>query len=187
MTNETLTVLTPAEQETARDLIESAHAGLEKAVAGLTPAQWEFKPALGTWSILEIIEHLAVMQDRIHRRLHHGSRAELPAERQLAALDRTIITQIPIRSSKFSAPESVQPNGRWTPEEAMQNLAASFTSITEFLLSSDALRQFGFEHPVFGPMDAYQWVLAVASHAVRHTAQILEVKADANWPSSTPA
>jgi hypothetical protein len=33
-------------------------------------------------------------------------------------------------------------------------------------------------------MDAYQWLLLNAAHCKRHTAQILEVKADPNYPKS---
>jgi hypothetical protein len=35
----------------------------------------------------------------------------------------------------------------------------------------------------FESMDGYQWVLTVAAHIERHTKQILEVKADAGFPS----
>jgi hypothetical protein len=31
-------------------------------------------------------------------------------------------------------------------------------------------------------LDAYQWLLLLASHSERHTLQILEVKADPNFP-----
>ena len=33
-------------------------------------------------------------------------------------------------------------------------------------------------------MDGYQWILAAAAHCDRHTKQILEVRADPNFPES---
>jgi hypothetical protein len=33
-------------------------------------------------------------------------------------------------------------------------------------------------------MDGYQWALTVAAHDQRHVFQILEVKADPNYPAS---
>jgi hypothetical protein len=33
-------------------------------------------------------------------------------------------------------------------------------------------------------MDGYQWILAATAHAERHTKQILEVRADENFPSN---
>ena len=47
-----------------------------------------------------------------------------------------------------------------------------------------SLRAHVLLHPVLGPLDAYEWVLAVAAHTERHTKQILEVKADANFPAN---
>ena len=37
-------------------------------------------------------------------------------------------------------------------------------------------------HPLGQPLDAYEWLLFVAAHSERHTKQILEVKADPNFP-----
>jgi len=31
-------------------------------------------------------------------------------------------------------------------------------------------------------MDGYQWILLLSAHSQRHTAQLLEVKANANFP-----
>ena len=48
--------------------------------------------------------------------------------------------------------------------------------------TDDDLRDHFFDHPVLGPMDGYQWLLLIATHSARHTAQIEEVKADPNFP-----
>ena len=37
-------------------------------------------------------------------------------------------------------------------------------------------------HPALKTIDAYQWLLLLAAHSARHTAQIEEVKADPNFP-----
>jgi hypothetical protein len=36
----------------------------------------------------------------------------------------------------------------------------------------------------FPKFDAYEWVLFIAAHSERHLKQILEVKADLNYPKS---
>lgn len=48
--------------------------------------------------------------------------------------------------------------------------------------TNDDLRDRFFDHPVLGPMEGYQWLLLIATHSARHTAQIEEVKADPNFP-----
>ncbi len=38
------------------------------------------------------------------------------------------------------------------------------------------------DSPLGKKLDAYEWVLFIAAHSERHTKQILEVKADPNFP-----
>jgi len=38
------------------------------------------------------------------------------------------------------------------------------------------------KNQIFGTVDAYQFVLYMAAHSSRHTAQLNEVKTDANYP-----
>jgi hypothetical protein len=38
------------------------------------------------------------------------------------------------------------------------------------------------DHPVFKTLDTYQWLLLISAHMRRHTLQIVEVKADPNFP-----
>jgi hypothetical protein len=48
--------------------------------------------------------------------------------------------------------------------------------------TNDDLRDHFFDHPAFGTLDGYQWLLLISAHSARHTAQIEEVKADPNFP-----
>ena len=52
--------------------------------------------------------------------------------------------------------------------------------------TQDDLRDHFRDHPVpaIGTLDAYQWILLISGHTRRHTAQILEVKADPNFPKN---
>jgi hypothetical protein len=38
------------------------------------------------------------------------------------------------------------------------------------------------KNPVFSEIDAYEYLLMIAAHSSRHTAQLLEVKADPGFP-----
>lgn len=48
--------------------------------------------------------------------------------------------------------------------------------------AQEDLRDHFMDHPVFKTLDTYQWILLTSAHMRRHTAQILEVKADPNFP-----
>jgi uncharacterized damage-inducible protein DinB len=50
--------------------IDDAHDALITAVAGLSDAQSHFKPAPEAWSVAGIVEHLAIVEDRIVGRIH---------------------------------------------------------------------------------------------------------------------
>jgi hypothetical protein len=47
------------------------------------------------------------------------------------------------------------------------------------------LKQYTVEHPfpVFGTLNAYQWLIYVPLHTMRHDKQIAEVKATAGYPA----
>ena len=44
------------------------------------------------------------------------------------------------------------------------------------------LREHVTDSPLGMKLDAYQWVLFLAAHSERHLKQLLEVKADPNFP-----
>jgi hypothetical protein len=53
------------------------------------------------------------------------------------------------------------------------------------MLTPALLRGRVVPHPLLGPWDGYQWLLAVGSHCSRHTAQILEAKEEPDFPSAS--
>jgi hypothetical protein len=50
------------------------------------------------------------------------------------------------------------------------------------LRNTSDLRDHAVMSPIGKNLDAYEWVLYIAAHSERHTKQILEVKADPNFP-----
>ena len=98
-------------------------------------------------------------------------------------MDEFILNEIPKRSRKGKSPEHAHPTGRWSGAEALQHFVQCREQSTRLLVSR-RLRQHAVPHPLFGPWDGYQWLLAAASHGARHTEQIREVKADRNFPQT---
>ena len=176
--------VTPSEREKALRYAVETRTGVVDAVKGLSEAQWKFKPAPDRWSIAEVVEHLAVIEDLVKDIL--GKLGQAPAgaaDRNLKKIDELLLAEIPDRSQKFQAPPVALPTGRWTPAGALEHFQGARNQTAELLRSTPDLRQHVVDHPVFGPLDGYQWILAVAAHSARHTKQILEVKADPRFPS----
>jgi hypothetical protein len=50
------------------------------------------------------------------------------------------------------------------------------------LTKTPNLRDHAVDSPLNKKLDGYEWILFIAAHSERHTKQILEVKADPNFP-----
>ncbi len=157
---------------------------LVEAVAGLSALQWSFRPNYESWSIAEILEHLALIEGRVHTLIGNMSNApEAESAGKPSEMDEIILNEVPKRTTKAKAPEPICPQGRWSGEEALQCFLTS-RERTMQLLAAPLLRGRVRPHPIFGAWDGYQWLLATGSHTARHTEQIREIKADVNFPGS---
>jgi len=106
-------------------------------------------------------------------------------------IDAFTIDRLPNRLTKFPGPPALHPTGRSTPAGEMARLAVNCDRLTEHLTSTRDLRHHQIEslplkalsNGTYTQMDAYQWLLACAAHTERHAKQVLEVKADPNFPA----
>jgi hypothetical protein len=185
--------LTPAELEQAHSCIRQAQQGLLGATKGLSDAQWKFKPSPDCWSIAEILEHVVTVQELIlgPMRGQLPSAPPAPETHDRSRIDAIVINQFPNRLAKFKAPEAAHPAGV-APPQSLERFAKNNAGLADFLQSTPGLRDHAIEsRPLkaiskgeYQVMDGYQWILAAAAHTERHTKQILEVRADANFPES---
>ena len=179
--------LSPAEREHAVAELDSSRTAFLEATNGLSEAQWNFKPAPDRWSIAECAEHIGVTETFILSLITEKA-LKGPAEPEKRAMvqgkDSTMMTMAVDRSAKFKAPEAIQPTRRWaTSGEITKNVLENRTRTIDFVSTTqEDLRDHFMDHPVFKTLDTYQWILLTSGHMRRHTAQILEVKADPNFP-----
>ena len=185
--------LTPSEIEQAHLYLDQTRNGVIGATKGLSEAQWKFKPAADRWSVAEIVEHMVVVQELVLGPIREQL-AKSPvviADRDYKQIDAVIVNQLPDRLQKFQAPEMLRPSGRWEPSVALDRLVKDYARLSDYLDSTPDLRQHVTDAPplkavskgAYDSMDGYQWVLGAAAHTERHTKQILEVKADPNFPA----
>jgi DinB superfamily len=179
----------PADKERALQYLEKTKNGVVDATKGLSEAQWNFKPAPDRWSIAEVVEHLAAAEDLL-RGLVQEQVMKSPAieprdPAEVKKIDDGIFVQVPDRSHKLQAPEALKPVNRFgSPAEAEKHFVESRGTTEEYLKNTGDLRIHAMDNPVGVRMDAYEWILLIAGHSERHTKQILEVKADLNYPKS---
>jgi hypothetical protein len=164
--------------------IDNAHDALVTAVAGLSDAQLHFKPAPEAWSVSGIVEHLAIVEDRIVNRIHELLASPPEPDKPVATkeADEALKHRILDRSSKAQAPEATHPTGT-SIAESLDRLVVSRNKIRDLLRSVPAdFRQRSMPHPRFGPMDCHQWLVTLGGHCMRHTQQIIETKMAPGFP-----
>jgi uncharacterized damage-inducible protein DinB len=178
--------LSEVEIEEASRYLAETRGRLVDAVNGVTDSQWNFKPASGCWSIAENVEHVAIVENSFLKNVaaRFPEAPAAPPNRDLQAEDERTRQGGVDRSTKYPTPQRGLPAGNWTRQEALQRFATARSRTEDFLRSSELdHRAHVINHPVMGPLDAYQWVLLVAAHTERHLNQIAELKADANFPA----
>jgi hypothetical protein len=181
------TTLTSQERDAAIKQFETTRDNFLKSIAGLSEKQWTFKPAPDRWSVAEVAEHITISESTllglVQQRLMTSPAA--PEKRaQVKGKDELIEQRVPDRSHKAQAPDILKPTGRWPSEaELVKAFETERAATIEYVrTTNDDLRDHFFDHPAFGTLDGYQWLLLIATHSARHTAQIEEVKADPNFP-----
>ena len=176
--------LTQAERDRAIAELTASRQQFLDSVAGLSLAQWNFKPDANTWSVAECAEHIAVSEDVIFGSVAKIVQAPATPDQKSAVTDDFILASVVNRTHKFQAPEVLRPTHRFaTPQETIDHFKQSRERTIAYVRDTqDDLRGHFFDHPVLKTLDAYQWILLISAHSQRHTAQLNEVKANPNFP-----
>lgn len=178
--------LTPDERRHAGQYLRQSRQALQNVVQGLSDDQWNYKPAPEVWSIAENVEHLVLVERMVENIL-----ARLPesavaiTRRNDEEIETQVLTFVRDRTQKHPAPPDALPTGRWTPAGALGRLLVA-REHSEELLHTPGLRGNVILFGPLGPLDGYEWLLAVAAHTERHVAQIQEVKSNPQFPPSRP-
>jgi len=172
-----------ADKKEALAYLERTRAGVVDATKGLSEAQWKFKPAPDRWSVAEVVEHIAMTEGFLFSHVESVMKAPAgEAGRDVRTIDQKVTTMIADRSQKAQAPQEVQPKNMQAPKESLNIFLSARKRTMEFLGTTPGLRDHVTDSPIGLKLDAHQWLLFIGAHSERHTKQILEVKADANFP-----
>ncbi|HXZ81137.1 MAG TPA: DinB family protein [Terriglobales bacterium] len=177
--------LTSADRDKAETYLQQTRDGVIAATQGLSEAQMKFKPAPDRWSVAEVLEHIVLVEDFTFQNVTDKVMKALagPGDRDTAKIDAMVLALVPDRTNKRQAPEGARPTARWTPAESLDHFQKSRARTIAFLESTPDLREHVGDSPL-GQLDAYEWLLFMGAHSERHTKQILEVKADPNFPKN---
>src|SRR5262245_12085294 len=189
----TLNVFSQDAQMTAEEraklikYLKDSHAETITAVEKLSDAQWNFKPAPERWSVAECVEHIMLAESLLMASAEKALAAPPnPAWAEKTKGKTEFIENVMVkRLGKAQAPEAIVPGGKLSRAELMTKLREVRAKTLKFAEETKLpLKEHTADHPfpVFGTLNAYQWVIYIPLHNIRHNQQIAEVKASPNFP-----
>ena len=168
---------------------DESYAQTLAAVEKLSDAQWVYKAAPDKWSVGETLEHIALAEELLFSMVEKtlASPASQDWAEKTKGKTELIERAIPNRQTKAQAPESIVSTGKLTRAEVMAKFKAIRARTRKFAAETKAeLHAHASDHPApaIGTLSAYQWLIYISLHNLRHNQQIEEVKASANFPKA---
>ncbi|QHE50812.1 DinB family protein [Pontibacillus sp. HMF3514] len=140
----------------------------------LTDDQARTKPSDESWSILEVLEHLYLIEGFVVQQMANALEKGSDQQAELKPIHRT-----QGRDYKVEAPEYIQPKGQFESiQDAKDHLEKSREQMLFLIHNKDQelLQNRVMPHPAFGDMNLEQWAEFIGWHEIRHLEQIQEIK-----------
>lgn len=157
---------------------EKIHEKTKQFVASLTDEQMKNLPEGEKWTIAEIVEHIAIVQDgmmKISGKLLTQAKAAGKQADGAARLSENFATKAAEAGQiKFEAPDRVRPTGNQTIAESLTKMEETRRALEELrpLFESVECSDFKFPHPFMGDLTAHEWLALIGGHEARHLKQI---------------
>ena len=172
----------PRTEELLRHL-DATRTTLHSAVDAIPASSRETRPAADRWSVAEVLEHLARVEEQLTRLLtaklgEARANGLLAPEVETSSVVRTLDeAHVLDRRRRVTASDRVLPRGEMDSTAARASLDRSRAALRELVAAYDgiSLHAFTFPHPVLGVIDGYQWLAFIGTHEVRHANQIAEI------------
>jgi hypothetical protein len=168
----------PAEKRKMLDDLERGNQALRDALQGIGEERAAWRPGPDRWSVLDCVEHLALVEGYLLGQLEAATPALTPVGTALR--EARIAERAVDRSRPVPAPESARPRARFaTLAEALQRFETVRGRTVRFVECCEVdLRQQATTHPIIGAVNCNELLLMMALHPVRHASQITEIGAE---------
>jgi hypothetical protein len=163
------------------DYIDGQRGLLREAVDRVPPGLRQRRKDPDRWSAAEIVEHVALVEARITATLDAklAEAGDLPLEQVGGSVQEMFdVARVVDRGRRFKTGEASEPKSVVSADSAWTKLDGTRRRLLELMRRCDGLNVSAITHPhpVFGPLNLYQWVAFVGAHDARHAAQIDEME-----------
>jgi len=179
--------MTPEERAKLIKLLDESEKQFLDAISNLTEAQWRYKPSPFRWSVGEVAEHIMLTEPALFSFLQRAlaSDPDPDWESKTAKKAEFLERVLPNRTGRAQAPREIQPTGKLSRDEVIRRYKEVRARTRDFAEHTDLpLKAYEAKHPfpAFNILNAYDWLLYIPLHNIRHNQQIAEVKASPGYP-----
>jgi hypothetical protein len=179
--------MSAGERARVLELLEQAGREYLERTSELSSQQWVYKATPVAWSVAEIAEHIMLAESLLFGFVERAMAGAPDSRWKEAPLAKAELLEkaLPNRSFKAAAPDPVVPTGLLARAETMTRYGQARTRTREFAEHTDLpLKAYKCKHPfpVFDMLSAYDWLLYIPLHHLRHNQQIAEVMTSPGYP-----
>lgn len=161
--------------------LDMTEAWLDSELNGLSDAQVHFKMTPESWSVEEVVMHLAIAEPQYWDQFNQSLKKAANPDFKPQATDAQMLWYGIDRTQRTTTGEARVPRDQFPSLKAS---LASFKKLRAEMMkvakeSQEDLRGRQF---LTASQDLYQWFLMISTHSQRHIMQIREVKAHKNFP-----
>ncbi len=161
--------------------LEMTEAWLESEVNGLSDAQLKFKMTPTSWSVEEVVMHLAIAEPQYWSQFKESLAKPANPDFKPQATDAQMLWYGIDRTQRTTTGEARVPRDQFP---TMKASLASFKKLRAEMMKTAKESQEDLRGRQFltASQDLYQWFLMISTHSQRHIMQIREVKAHKGFP-----
>lgn len=151
---------------------------LKETLGRLTDVQVSSLPEGEKWTVAQIVEHLASVEDgmtRICSKLLANAKAEgKKADGTVTVSNNFKEKGAEVTRIKMEAPERVHPSEGKTVAESLAKMDETRAKLNDLrpLFETYDANTYKFPHPFFGDISAGEWLILLGGHERRHLKQI---------------
>ena len=173
--------MTPGDRQRLVAHLEMTEAWLDSEVNGLSDAQLKFKMTPESWSVEEVVMHLAIAEPQYWDQFKESLAKPVKPDFKPQATDAQMLWYGIDRTQRTTTGEARVPRDQFPNMKAS---LASFKKLRAEMMKTAKESQEDLRGRQFltASQDLYQWFLMISTHSQRHIMQIREVKAHKNFP-----
>jgi uncharacterized damage-inducible protein DinB len=173
--------MTAGERQRLVAHLEMTESWLDDEVKNLSDAQRKFKMTPASWSVEEVVMHLAIAEPQYWDQFNQSLAKPVQPDFKPQATDLAMLWYGIDRTQRTTTGEARVPRDQFkdlaSAHASFKKLRAEIMQVAKNTQEDLRGRQF-----LTASQDLYQWFLMISTHSQRHIMQIREVKAHKDFP-----